>query len=233
MAKIAIMQPYIFPYVGYFQMIAAVDLFVFYDDVNFIKKGWIHRNRILMNDRDLLFTIPCENVSQNKRINETKIAPEPTEIKKLLATIEMSYKKAPYYSQVMPLVKLALANPPAYIHELAINSVKIFAEYIGLQCQFKSSSGSYDNEDLKKADRLVDICRQEKIVDYINAVGGQEIYTKEYFHDRGIKLSFIKSKPVTYKQFGDNFVPWLSIIDVAMFNDVPAIREFVTQYELI
>jgi hypothetical protein len=233
MARIAIMQPYIFPYIGYFQMIGAVNIFVFYDDVNFIKKGWINRNRILLNGADHLFTVPLEKASQNKLICETRISPDKKELSKILNTMEVAYSKAPFFEPVMGIVKSVLSKDYVYIHQLAHESISAFCDYLDIKTNLKSSVGAYNNIELKKGDRLIDICHQEGILDYVNAPGGMSLYTNEYFLERGINLSFIKSKPVEYKQFANSFVPWLSIIDVAMFNKPDTIKEFVNAYELL
>ncbi len=233
MDRIAIMQPYLFPYIGYFQMIHAVDLFVFYDDVNFIKKGWINRNRILLNKTDFLFTVPLEKPSQNKMIYETKISYESNEFKKLLVTIENAYSKAPYFDDVMPLVTAVFEKKCITINELAQESVIAFCAYLSIHTELKSSQNVYANHALRKGERLIDICHQENKVEYINAPGGMDLYAKDDFEKKGIKLLFIKSKPVVYDQFAPPFVPWLSIIDVAMFNDKEKIREFLNAYELV
>ena len=91
--KLAIMQPYIFPYIGYFQLINAVDKFVIRDDVNFIMRGWINRNRILVNDSDSLFSIPVEKASQNTLTSDCVLA-DLRVTGKLLKSIEHYYKKA-------------------------------------------------------------------------------------------------------------------------------------------
>lgn len=231
--SIAIMQPYVFPYIGYFQLIKATDLFVFYDDVNFIKKGWINRNRILVNGQDHLITVPCEAVSQNKLINEIYVGKSAKEYAKILTTIDAAYKKAPYYSDVMPMIELTVNAGHELISELAIASVVNVCNYLGLQKHFKNSSVAYDNRHLKKADRLIDITKTENFTNYINPIGGAEIYTKEYYTDQGVSLQFLKPGAITYNQFKPEFVPWLSVIDVLMFNSKDEVMQMLDNYELI
>lgn len=233
MAKIAIMQPYIFPYIGYFQLIGAVDKFVFYNDVNFIKKGWIHRNRILLNGHDFLFTIPCSEVSQNKRICDTKLGFDVKERIKLVQTISIAYKKAPFFEEVFPIVERVLLGEYVFIDEMAIQSVKEVSAFLKLNTMFEESKGRYGNEELKKADRLIDICLKEKITSYVNPSGGQEIYTVKYFKDLSIDLEFLKSLPLQYTQYENDFVPWLSILDVLMFNDRERISGYLHNFELV
>lgn len=227
------MQPYVFPFMGYFQLIKAVDLFIFYNDVNFIKKGWINRNRILLNESDYLFTIPCLQVSQNKRICETRIGFDQKEKDKFLATVTQAYRKAPFFSDVFMLVEKIVRKEYEFIDDLAMESVREVCGYLNIATRFEESDGRYDNQDLKREHRLIDICLSEKAVDYINPIGGQEIYEKPYFQERGVNLHFLKFNLDRYKQFENEFIPALSIIDVLMFNDRDAVVGYLGNFELI
>jgi len=233
--KIAIMQPYIFPYIGYFQLIHATDVFVFYDDVNYINKGWINRNRILLNGKEHLFTLPCKEASQSKLIMDIEVLEDAKAINKLLATMQAAYRKAPNFNEVYPMAERVLnEGQGAKLSEVAAGSVKAVCEYIGLSRTFKTSSECYDNRELKKADRLIDICHREGIKKYVIPSGGQEIYTKEYYGEQGISLSFLVPGRRDYMQFDNSFVPWLSILDVLMFNSKEEIRNnILPQYQLI
>lgn len=229
------MQPYLFPYIGYFQLIKSVDIFVFYDDVNFIKKGWVNRNRILVNGKDLIFTVPLNKVSQNNLINETFINLDMfgNWKEKFVQTLLFNYKKAPYYCEVERLINSVLNKKFNTISELAIESITIISKYLQLDVKFITSSERYDNKTLEREDRLVDICVEEKASHYINALGGQELYNKESFKNKGIDLSFIKTHPIEYKQFNNEFIPWLSIIDLLMFNSIDEVNIMLAKYELV
>lgn len=234
--KIAVMQPYIFPYIGYFQLINAVDKFVFYDDVNFIKHGWINRNRILVNGKDLLFTVPIQNISQNRKINETEIAEMQYNkwYKKFKKTLNNTYLKAPYYEEVIEIIENVFETRTKFIPDLTIKSVLIVCEYLGIKKQFESSSEIYsENVELEKADRLIDICKRNKSTEYINPIGGKEIYTKAEFAEKGINLKFLSTNQIDYKQFVNEFIPNLSIIDVMMFNPKDEIKRFLNEYKLL
>lgn len=229
------MQPYIFPYIGYFQMIKAVDKFVFYDDVNFIKKGWVNRNRILVNGSEYLFTVPLLKMSQNLSIKESLINSSDFEIwkNKFIQTIDQNYKKAPCFVEVTGLIDSILRKPNLSISSLAIDSVVSISRYLEIRTEFKTSSETYQNKEMERQSRLIDICKQEGAHQYINALGGQRLYKKEDFMLNGIQLNFIKTLPIEYKQFKNQFVPWLSIIDVLMFNSKEEINQMLNQYELI
>ncbi|MBC9798482.1 WbqC family protein [Sinomicrobium weinanense] len=232
--KIAIMQPYVFPYIGYFQLIAAVDIFVFYDDVNFIKRGWINRNRILLNGKEKLVTFPCIEASQNKLINEVAVNLKEKQYGKLKMTIEQSYKKAPHFLSVFPLIEEVLNSEVNTIARLATKSVQLFANYIGIKTSFYESSEEFnETKGLEKADRLIAIAKKMNIKHYINAIGGKELYDKKYFKNQGVQLNFLKPGIEPYYQSNEKFVPGLSIIDVLMFNDKEKVKELLTNYTLV
>lgn len=232
--KVAVMQPYFMPYIGYFQMIKSVDTFIFYDDVNFIKQGWINRNRILLNNKDFLFTIPLHNATSFSLIKDTLLNEKfyPIWKVKFLQSIAQNYKKAPHYEVVYSLISTVLNTNCQSISELAIESVKMVSGYLNLNTEFYVASERYQNIQLEREKRLIAICKNENATNYINAVGGKELYSKEVFKANGIELQFIASKPIVYKQFKDDFIPWLSIIDVLMFNSVAEVNELLNKYEL-
>ncbi|GAB3971082.1 WbqC family protein [Spirosoma terrae] len=230
---IAIMQPYFLPYIGYMQLMSAVDKFILYDDVAFINRGWINRNRLLINGQEHLFTIPLKDASQNKLINEVHLADDPKWRSKLLKTIDQGYRKAPYYGTVMPLTEKIINFTTDSIAELIHASLVELNQYLGLTTQLIASSSIYNNTHLKAQERILAICQQEKASHYINPIGGIELYNKSTFVEAGINLSFIQSKRVMYPQFKNEFIPWLSILDVLMFNDVPDVRKLLEEYELV
>ena len=231
--KLAIMQPYLFPYIGYFQLINAVDLFVFYNDVNFIRKGWINRNRILVNGKEHLFTIPCRDISQNRLICETAIVFDSREQSKLLETIQQAYKKAPFFTAIYKIVEKVLLANYTHIDAMAIASITEVCEHLSMGTQFKESKKQYNNQELAAADRIIDICLKEKAGEYINAEGGTGLYSKDQFSHSGIKLNFLETKLLSYRQLDNEFVPSLSIIDVLMFNSKDDVRQMLHSFELV
>jgi hypothetical protein len=231
--KLAIMQPYIFPYIGYFQLIKAVDKFVLYDDVNFINRGWINRNRILVNGIDSMFTIPLKDASQNKLINEIDVNWDNNWKSKFLKTIEQSYKKAPFYAEVLPIIEKTIEINGGQFSQIIEQNLRLICEYLAIKTEIISSSSIYQNTDKKAQERILDICLQEKANHYINPIGGLELYDKDVFAKENMVMNFIKSKSVEYKQFKNDFVPWLSIIDVLMFNSKEEINKFLDNYELV
>ncbi|KXN98432.1 hypothetical protein LS48_11870 [Aequorivita aquimaris] len=234
--KIAIMQPYLFPYLGYFQLINAVDTCVFYDDVNFIKGGWIHRNRILLNNNGFLFTVPLLNPSSFKLIKDTDINMKLffKWREKFFKSVEQSYKKAPFFEETFHLVKRVLEGEQTTIAKIAMESIKEISNYLALKTQFEVSSMEYSNSiGYEKAERLIAICKKKGSNHYINPSGGKALYEKNTFKKEGITLSFIKNELIPYNQFGNPFVKGLSMIDVLMFNEKSRISDMLNEYELL
>ena len=205
--KIAIMQPYVFPYIGYFQLVSAVDKFVFYDDVNYIKKGWINRNRILVNNEANLFTIPVLKASQNKLINEIKLGIDEKWICQFYSTLEHNYKKAPYYHETILLIQQVINQQSTSISDLAIASIELISNYLMIPTSFEKSSTNYQtSKGMEKADRLIEICKLNHVETYINPVGGKELYDKPYFKAKNVDLFFIINKITPYQQFKTHFI---------------------------
>ena len=231
--KLAVMQPYLFPYTGYFQLMNAVDRFVIYDDVNFIKKGWINRNNILVNNEKYMFTLPLVKSGQNRLIKDIQIAKSASWENKFLKTIETSYKKAVNFDEAFALVSGIIKFPASIISEYIYNSLSKINKYLDINTEIVESSSVYSNSFLKGQDRITDICRKENASEYYNLAGGVDLYSEDRFRSEGILLKFIKSKKVTYRQFDDTYVESLSIIDVLMFNKKEKVRELLTEYELL
>jgi hypothetical protein len=231
--RIAIMQPYVFPYIGYFQLINVVDKFILFDDVNFINRSWINRNNILVNGEPYLFTIPLHNASQNQLINETEIAEVSGWKNKFFKTLKQAYKKAPYFNEVFALADQILQSQMLYIHELAFLGLTKICGYLGIETEFFESSSLSGSKDLKAQERIIDICLEMKADQYINPIGGTKLYSKDDFASKGISLNFLKVTAYSYPQFSNKFVPDLSIIDVLMFNSVDETRELLNKYRLI
>jgi hypothetical protein len=229
--KLGIMQPYFFPYLGYFQLVAAVDKFVFYDDVSYIKQGWINRNAILSGGQRHVFTVPLRSASSFALIRDTMLdaAAYARWCGKFLKTLTQNYIAAPYYDPVYALVEQVLHRSMTSIGHLAISSVLAVASYLDLRTLFVTSSAIYENAELKGTERVLDICRRECAQTYYNSIGGKELYSKEEFSRHGVELKFIETRSVRYQQFGQDFVPSLSIIDALMFNPKEAVQAFLQE----
>jgi hypothetical protein len=228
--RIGIMQPYFLPYIGYWQLMHAVDTYVIYDDVNYIKGGWINRNFLLAGNTRHLFTVSLKGASPNKLIKDILVADD---FRKLKMTIEQSYGKAPYFKMVFPLVQSILMNSEKNLAAFLIYSIKMIAQYCGLNPKFLVSSEVLKNNHLHGEEKVISICKLLGGTEYVNAIGGQALYNSNNFKNAGMTLKFLKSLSVTYTQFSNEFIPSLSIIDVLMFNSPEQMSNLCKVYELI
>lgn len=227
------MQPYFIPYIGYWQLINAVDKFVIYDDVNYIKRGWINRNRILADEKPQYFTIPLVDASQNKKINTIELALDSEQIQKKLRTLECTYKRAPYYQMIFPMMKKILIYKEKNMSLFIKNSLFIICDYLNITTELVVSSSINKDCELKGQEKILAICKQLNATEYYNAFGGQKLYSFNEFEKQGIELKFIKSQNILYKQFKHIFQPNLSILDVMMFNSKEQVKEMLEKYILI
>ncbi|HRD51864.1 MAG TPA: WbqC family protein [Flavobacteriales bacterium] len=229
---LAIMQPYLFPYIGYFQLLHACDCFVSLNDANFIKRGWINRNRILLDGRDHLFTVPLRNVSQHASIQDTLIAPDDGWKRKLIQQMQHAYRKAPLAASVLPMVTDLIAGAEGSIADFAEASLRATLQIIGIDRPFLRASTLQLRNDLRGQDRIVAICEQLGARTYVNPPGGRDLYQVERFNERGLDLRFLKVQAGPYNQGVTDFIPGLSIIDVLMWNQPEQVRGLVEQYTL-
>lgn len=236
--KIAIMQPYLFPYIGYFQLIHAVDFFGIGDDVQFIKSGWINRNRILVNNRDYMFTFSVKKDSFDKRISDRYFSDNfEKEKNKFINILNQYYCKAPYFKSTMEVIKLIFEFSDTNISEFIQNHLKIICSYLNIEVTFISAD-EWHNESYQGVNpeqRLIEkLNNLEKynIDQFINSIGGKELYNKDFFLTNNIKLNFLKPSEIIYKQFTNDFIPNLSIIDVMMFNSKQKLKTLLTDYYL-
>lgn len=234
MKKTAIMQPYFMPYIGYWQLIKSVDEFIVYDNIQYTKKGWFNRNRILNGDSDRLFTIPLKKDSDYLTVAERYLSDDsPKEIKRLLQIIQNTYRKAPQYAEVYPIIEGCFTCDKTNLFEYIYNSIKIICDYLEIDTKITISSTVDIDHSLKAEQKVMALCKATDTDVYINAIGGVELYDKAEFAASGLNLQFIKSKPIEYAQFGNAFVPWLSIIDVLMFNDKATVQKMLEMYDLV
>ena len=229
---IGIMQPYFLPYIGYFQLIALVDKFVIYDNIKYTKKGWINRNRILMNGIDKVFSIPLSKASDTLDIIERDISPQ-FDKQKLLAQIRGSYLKAPYFNDVWPIIESIILFEDKNLFRYVKNSLVLVCNYMDIKTEIVVSSDVKAEHSLQSQDRVISICKSMSAKTYINPIGGTELYRKEDFKNSNLELKFIKTMNFEYSQFDNLFVPGLSILDVIMFNSKNELKKLISSFELI
>lgn len=228
--KVGVMQPYLFPYLGYYQLVNCVDSFVLYDDVNYIKGGYINRNTILSNGKKQRFTLPVMKASSNQKIKNLLFT---SNTEKLLKSIEHAYRKSNNFDTVYFLIKKVVESSDRSISEVCRKSISMVFDYLEIDKNLVKSSFLKYDRDLPADQRLIEITRSFKANHYVNSIGGKELYDKSFFELNNIKLSFIKMNNISYLQSGDIFVPNLSIIDVLMWCTKEEVRNLFDEYTLI
>ena len=228
------MQPYFFPYIGYFQLINAVDEFVLYDNIQYTKKGWVNRNKILTKKNDVYISIPLKKDSDYLNINQRYLADNwSVKCKKMLNIITDSYRKAPQFEIVFPFLESCLLVEEANLSDFINNSLQKTLSFLSIDTKITISSNIDIDFNLKNENKVITICKVQGAKIYINPIGGIHMYCKETFKQKGLELQFQKSNPINYPQFTKEFVPWLSIIDVLMFNEKDDIMSFLNDYQII
>ena len=227
------MQPYFFPYIGYFQLMAAVDLFIVYDNIKYTKKGWINRNRMLQSGKDVMFSLPLGNDSDARDVCERALAAD-FDRAKLLNRLRGAYSRAPNFAAVFAMVERAVRHPDTNLFAYLHHALRQCCEHLGLTTPLRVSSTVPIDHGLKNQDKVIALAKAVGATTYVNAIGGLDLYDRAAFRGQGLELQFIRSRPFEYPQFGDPFVPWLSIIDVMMFNPIDAVRAVVSSgYDLV
>jgi len=230
--KLGIMQPYFLPYIGYFQLINAVDKYMIYDNIQYTKKGWINRNRVLVSGKEAYITVSLEKDSDYLDICDRKISSS-FDKEKLLNQIAGNYKKSPHFDCAFEIFEDIVNFNNNNLFQFNYNSVKKICEYLRIQTEFVVSSTVNIDHSLKGQDKILAFCGNLGAAEYINAIGGQELYDKTEFEKHNIKLNFLKTQNIEYNQFKGGFVPNLSILDVMMFCSMEEISEMLDKYELI
>jgi hypothetical protein len=226
--KVAIMQPYFFPYIGYFQLINAVDTFVLYDDIEYVKQSWINRNRILLNGQPAFFSLPLKKDSDYLHVDQRFLAETwPKERNKLLQRVKGAYKKAPFYTEVYELVCTGLNCDELNLFEFLRHNLQLVLDFLEIKTSVVISSSLGDFSTKKSAEKVLAICETLQANQYINPIGGLDLYDKDAFAQTGIKLDFLKAQDIEYTQFGSEFIPFLSIIDVLMFNSPDVVCDMI------
>lgn len=232
--KIGGMQPYLFPYLGYFQLISAVDVFVLSDDLQYIERGWVNRNRILINGTDKLVTFPLKKGKHTLKINEKLLSDDfQNEMEKLLRTLAGAYSRAPCYKEVMPFLEGIIRFPEENLAKYAENSIRKICDYLNIATPIVIGSGISLNDVVDKTDRVIKLVKSFGGDVCINPIGGVTLYDFDYFRENGLDLKFHRMNDITYRQFGHDFVPHLSIIDVLMFNELPEVKRMLSCYSLL
>ncbi|WP_299271003.1 WbqC family protein [uncultured Psychrosphaera sp.] len=233
--RVAIMQPYFFPYIGYFQLLNAVDTFVIYDDIEYTKKGWINRNRLQLNGKEFMFTLPLKKASDYLPVNQRELANSWVKDKnKLLNKVSSTYQNAPYFETVWPLVVNIFNCTHINLFDFILNSITELTKWFNIQTNLVVSSSLKYNSELKAQDKVINLCQALNTTEYINPIGGLELYNKQDFINNHLKLTFINPILKSYSQSATPFLSHLSILDVIMYNSHEEVKRIINEdFELL
>lgn len=231
--RLGLMQPYFFPYIGYWQLINAVDKYVIFDDVNFIKGGWVNRNHVLNNGARMLINVRTHSASSNQHINLIEVADDRTYYIKILKTLRNMYSRAPYFADAYPIIERILNQEEKNLARYLEFGIRQVCDYMSINTEIIVSSSIEKNNALRGQAKVIEVVKKSGADEYINAIGGQTLYSYEDFATQGIKLKFLRTEEIEYQQFKKDFVPNLSIIDIMMFNSKEEIKNMLGMYKLI
>lgn len=236
--KVAIMQPYFFPYLGYFSLAKNVDRFILLDDVQFIRHGWIERNRILKpNEGWQYIRVPLKKHSRETIIRDVEVDNSQDWTTKILAQLQHYAKAAKHYRGTIELVRTILERSKS--DDLVNINKKVLVgvlEYLGIEMkvdvfshmQLRIMTPSAPDE------WALNICLAlDGVSEYWNPIGGVDFFSSEKYTNAGIKLRFQKVNVTEYDQRRGNFEPGLSVIDALMFNTKEQVRSMLDDYELV
>jgi len=229
---VAAMQPYFFPYIGYFQLMAACDLFVIRDDAQFIAGGWVNRNRILVGGMPRWITMPVARAPHHLPIKAREYLLDHPLARRIRRRIVAAYEGAPYFAATMVTIDEALSCQDANVAEYNTRLLAMLARRLGINTPVCMASGIGSTQ-LRGEQRVIEICIQVEASTYVNPVGGAHLYDRTHFAEFGVMLRFLRSCAPAYRQFGDASVSSLSVIDVMMFNDASSIAEMIRAYHLV
>ena len=229
---IGIMQPYFLPYIGYWQLMKRVDRYVIYDDVDFIKGGWINRNRIISPEGPMYLNVPLSKPGRRK-ICEIALGSDESAWSRSVRAVELAYRRAPYFADVFPMYEQVMRYRGDSIADFIENSFRVLMPYLGIDTPLVRSSGLDNDKELRGQDKIIQICCLLGGTDYCNAIGGMSLYERTAFEKEGLRLHFLQTKPMAYRQLREPFWPNLSILDVMMFNSREELADMLGQYELV
>ncbi len=228
------MQPYFLPYIGYFQLINAVDKFVILDDVNYINRGWINRNRLPEGEGTRWLTLPLIGASQNRLIRDISICPDDGWKSKMLRTVEQCYAGASEYDQTFLVFQKWLNSTLENLSDFIYQTLIDICHYCEICTEIVPTSTVYPKGELKGQHRILDICIREQATIYVNLLGGKDLYDPKLFSAAGVELRFLEPdiSNLNVRCNGSNG-PVLSILDVLMQNSKKILHPAVRAGELI
>lgn len=230
------MQPYFFPYLGYFQLINLTEKWIVFDDVNYIKRGWMNRNRVLKPERQdwQYLRFPVEKFSRGTKIKDIKIKNNENWKSKIIRQLEHYEDVAPYYNETINVIKGAFNTDTESLTKLNSRCLEKVCDFLKIEFSYSiSSQNNYDYSDVDNSDEwALEISKQENADMYINPIGGKDFFEPRKYRDNDIEIKFLKIGDIKYSQKNSEFISNLSIIDVMMFNSRKEIKDMLNNYRL-
>jgi len=213
--NIAIMQPYFFPYIAYFQLINEVDTFVFYNDVQFRKNSWFHRNRIspYSSEEEFIYIgLKLKKHNSKSNINEITLDNGIVWKKKFLKKLKFSYKFNSQLNSIYNYLEDILRNDVLTLSEFNIKTLKYVSNLLNIKDKVFINSNELGNSIYSGVERIVHTCKLLEADKYLNLIGGRDLYDKDYFSNNGIELKFLETKESPL------FNSYYSILDLLLKN---------------
>jgi hypothetical protein len=231
--RTAIMQPYFLPYIGYWQLIQAVDKFVVLDDVNYINRGWINRNRISVSGEPYWMTLPLVGASQNRMISEIDLLPDDGWKSRLIKKVEDSYRSEPLFQPTMQVFRELIESDQGNLSIFLAASIQRVCRLLEIATEIIPTSRIFPKADLKGQHRILDICTRLGADEYLNPPGGRDLYDPELFAERGIKLMFLDApQPGLGLKSGSQSGDTLSLLDTLMMNPLDTVHSAVLKFQV-
>jgi len=233
--KVALMQPYFFPYLGYFQLIHSVDEFIIFDQAQHIRRSWITRNRILNAHKESIYiNVPVCRAQRETIIKDIQINNDINWQEKIIQQL-LYYKDAPNFTNVMEFVKECLSIKCDNVGQLNTSLLRMTCNLLNIDTHITVLSEKFPSiDEAKEADEWgIKVSQALNASTYINAIGGKEFYDQQKYNEEGLDIQFINPILAPYKQFNHEFVPGLSIVDILMFNEISKIKEMIGLHEFV
>jgi WbqC-like protein family len=233
--SVAVMQPYFFPYLGYFQLVAHVDVFVVYDDTQYVKQSWINRNRILEHGAATYLTLPVASRSHRDLICEKPLHEPCRHQRKLLTRIRHAYHAAPHLESVVAFLEPLFPGHDETIASFNVRALRALQEFLGVRTRLLLASERAYPRFRTAQERIIRICLEEGAARYVNPIRARSLglYDQAAFTTAGLELSYLSTEADTrYDQNGGPFISDLSVIDILMFNSPAQTRELLDRFVL-
>lgn len=231
------MQPYFFPYPGYFSLIKATNKWIVFDTPQYANYSWMNRNRIINcnDDNWMYFIVPLKKRPLRTSINSIVIQNEVNWKEKIISQLGYYKKHAPYYNHVVEFLRETLTSEFVKLSDLNIHTLKATCKYIGIDFNYEIySEMNLQIEDIHAPDEWgLNICKAMGVSKFINPERGQNFIDRQKYLNEKVDIKFLEYRYPDYDQKMEEFIPGLSIIDAMMFNSPKELKVILEDYKLV